>query len=67
MVGSVGSKPVSDTRAKSALVWMLGEYGQHMADAPYVLEGLVAGWEEEPSVEVGGRWLTLVSLVEGSE
>ncbi|GJP44368.1 hypothetical protein CLOM_g3749 [Closterium sp. NIES-68] len=61
VVGSVSSRSVTDPRAKAALVWMLGEYGQHMADAPYSLEGFVNSWEEEPSAEVRLELLSAVA------
>lgn len=31
---------------------MLGEYAQDVADAPYILEGMIENWEEEDSAEV---------------
>ncbi|CAI5470132.1 unnamed protein product [Closterium sp. Yama58-4] len=61
VVGSVSSRSVTDPRAKAALVWMLGEYGQHMGDAPYTLEGFVNSWEEETNAEVRLELLTAVA------
>jgi hypothetical protein len=52
VVGSVSSKTVTEPKAKSALVWMLGEYAYDMPDAPYILEGFVENWIEEDSAEV---------------
>lgn len=52
VVGSVSSKTVTEPKAKSALVWMLGEYAYDMPDAPYILEGLIENWIEEDSAEV---------------
>jgi hypothetical protein len=49
---------VSEREAKAALVWMLGEYGQDVSDAPYVLESIVEGWAEEDSEAVRLEILT---------
>jgi len=43
---------------RAAVVWMLGEYGQLIDDAPYLLEPLVDGVAEEPSVQVRCELLT---------
>lgn len=40
-------KTVSSSEGKSALVWILGEYGDEIQESPYILEDLIAGWEEE--------------------
>ncbi|KAL5729250.1 hypothetical protein ACHQM5_002226 [Ranunculus cassubicifolius] len=60
VVGNISSKNVQEPKAKSALIWMLGEYSQDMLDAPYVLESLVDNWEEENSPEVRLHLLTSV-------
>ena len=52
VVGSISSKNVQEPKAKAALIWMLGEYAQDVADAPYVLESMIENWEEEDSAEV---------------
>lgn len=52
VVGNISSKNVQEPKAKSALIWMLGEYSQDMLDAPYVLESLIDNWDEEHSAEV---------------
>eukprot|EP00271_Cylindrocystis_brebissonii_P008450 TRINITY_DN22760_c0_g1_i1.p1 TRINITY_DN22760_c0_g1~~TRINITY_DN22760_c0_g1_i1.p1 ORF type:complete len:662 (-),score=187.19 TRINITY_DN22760_c0_g1_i1:319-2133(-) len=61
VVGAVSSRSVQEPKAKAALVWMLGAYGQEVEDAPYVLETLVQGWEEEASPEVRLELLTAVA------
>ena len=38
--------------AKAALVYLYGEYGQAMPEAPYMLEPLLEGFEEEESADV---------------
>ena len=38
-------------RAMVAYVWILGEYGHMIQDAPYVLEGMILGEEEEKEKE----------------
>ncbi|KAK4338006.1 hypothetical protein RND71_042493 [Anisodus tanguticus] len=60
VVGNISSKNVQEPKAKSALIWMLGEYAQDMQDAPYVLESLIENWEEELSAEVRLHLLTAV-------
>ncbi|KAJ7530415.1 hypothetical protein O6H91_14G003300 [Diphasiastrum complanatum] len=61
VVGNVSSNTVQEPKAKSALIWMLGEYSHDMLDAPYVLEGFVEGWAEEDSAEVRLELLSAVS------
>ncbi|TYI55876.1 hypothetical protein E1A91_D11G170300v1 [Gossypium mustelinum] len=51
VVGNISSKNLQESKAKAALIWMLGEYSQNMQDAPYVLESLVENWDEEHSAE----------------
>ncbi|GAB2275663.1 hypothetical protein Dimus_010419 [Dionaea muscipula] len=58
VVGNISSNNVQEPKAKAALIWMLGEYAQDMADAPYILEGMVESWEEEDSAEVRLHLLT---------
>lgn len=60
VIGGVSHRGLTDPRARAALVWMLGEYGEHMADAPYALEELVDAWGEEQSEEVRLELLTAV-------
>ncbi|XP_074276520.1 beta-adaptin-like protein A [Silene latifolia] len=58
VVGNISSKNVQEPKAKAALIWMLGEYAQDMADAPYTLESFIENWEEEDSAEVRLHLLT---------
>ncbi|KAH7682442.1 AP-1/2/4 complex subunit beta protein [Dioscorea alata] len=58
VVGNISSKNVQEPKAKSALIWMLGEYSQDMLDAPYILESLIENWDEEHSAEVRLHLLT---------
>ncbi|KAE8687811.1 hypothetical protein F3Y22_tig00111008pilonHSYRG00222 [Hibiscus syriacus] len=60
VVGNISSKNVQETKAKAALIWMLGEYSQDMQDAPYILESLVENWDEEHSAVVRSHLLTAV-------
>ncbi|MQL75158.1 hypothetical protein Taro_007510 [Colocasia esculenta] len=60
VVGNISSKNVQEPKAKSALIWMLGEYSQDMADAPYILENLIENWDDEHSSEVRLHLLTAV-------
>eukprot|EP00850_Spirogloea_muscicola_P011386 SM000070S21352 [mRNA] locus=s70:581897:587414:+ [translate_table: standard] len=61
VVGGVRSSSVQEPKAKAALIWLLGEYGQDMADAPYIIEGFIESWEEEDSAEVRLELLTAVA------
>ncbi|KAM0944429.1 putative clathrin/coatomer adaptor, adaptin-like, armadillo-like helical, TBP domain superfamily [Dioscorea sansibarensis] len=60
VVGNISSKNVQEPKAKSALIWMLGEYSQDMLDAPYILESLIENWDDEHSAEVRLHLLTAV-------
>ena len=35
-----------DPEAKAAVIWMAGEYGQDIPDAPYVLESAVGSYSQ---------------------
>jgi len=37
---------VTDAEAKCSLIWILGEFGEHIEDAPYILETLVDNLKE---------------------
>lgn len=52
VVGNISSKNIQEPKAKSALIWMLGEYSQDMQEAPYILENLIDNWDDEHSAEV---------------
>lgn len=41
-------KSLEDPEAKTAVVWMLGEYGAVIEDSPYLIEALVPNFAEEP-------------------
>lgn len=43
---------MQEPRAKAALIWMLGEYGEHVDDAPYTLEAFAESWDEDSTPEV---------------
>ncbi|KAL5558803.1 hypothetical protein UlMin_035014 [Ulmus minor] len=60
VVGNISSQNIQESKAKAALIWMLGEYSQDMQDAPYVLESLIENWEDEHSAEVRLHLLTAV-------
>jgi len=51
-------KIVSEPDGKSALLWILGEYGLLIEDAPYLLEPMIDGFMEEPSGAVQLEMLT---------
>lgn len=41
---------ISDPEARAAYVYLLGEHGEEVTDAPYTLEDLVASWTQEDEV-----------------
>ncbi|OQR96077.1 AP-1 complex subunit beta [Achlya hypogyna] len=43
---------VDDAAAKCAVIWMLGEFGQDLRRAPYVLEKLIDSYGDEPAPAV---------------
>eukprot|EP01038_Epipyxis_sp_PR26KG_P005129 gene5129-7145_t len=45
-------KRVEDPDAKSALIWMLGEFGEHVIEAPYILESIIDNYNDESSEEI---------------
>lgn len=45
-------KKIEDPESKSSMIWLLGEYGDKILEAPYILESLIDGYSEEPSVTV---------------
>jgi vesicle coat complex subunit len=45
-------RKIDEPVGKSAMVWMIGEFGEMMPEGPYVLEGIIDNWEEETSTEV---------------
>jgi AP-4 complex subunit beta-1 len=51
---------IIDQEGKSALIWILGEYGENLPNTPYVLEELVNNVSEEASSEVKLQLLTAV-------
>jgi len=50
-----------DTKARAAWIWMLGEYGESIDDAPYILESMVNTFMEETSH--GVKLMLLTSMV----
>ncbi|XP_071962428.1 AP-4 complex subunit beta-1-like [Antedon mediterranea] len=49
---------VSDDKGKTALLWLVGHYGQKLPDAPYLLEDYIDDYEQERSAEVKIALLT---------
>lgn len=45
-------KKIEDPDSKASMIWLLGEYGDKILEAPYILESLIDGYSEEPSVTV---------------
>ena len=51
-VGGIDANELADEGAKEAFVWILGEYGHVIPDAPYILEPLADGFGDESSALV---------------
>jgi AP-4 complex subunit beta-1 len=49
---------VEDEHAKASLIWMLGEFGGNILEAPYALETIIDNYEEEVSVAIKLQILT---------
>ena len=51
-------KRVDDAAAKASLIWMVGEFGDNIIEAPYMLEAIINNYEEEQSVAIKLQLLT---------
>lgn len=51
-------KRIDDPSGKASVIWMVGEYGHLIDDAPYMLEPLISTVGDEESVEVRCELLT---------
>lgn len=51
-------KSIDEPDGKVAVIWMIGEYGDTIDDAPYILRALIDGVEDEPSHAVRMELLT---------
>ncbi len=51
-------KRVEDPNAKAVLVWVLGEFGENVVQAPYLLESVIDSYAEEQSVAIKLNVLT---------
>lgn len=57
-IASVDASALSLPEGKAAFCWALGEFGDRVQDAPYVLEGLVDGFDtEDVAVRTVGLFL----------
>lgn len=45
-------RKIEDPDSKASMIWLLGEYGDKILEAPYILETLIDGYSEEPAVTV---------------
>ena len=43
-------KFIEDGEGRAAIIWMLGEVGEVVTEAPYVLEKVVDAWEDQPAI-----------------
>ena len=43
---------VEEAEAKAAALWMIGEYGEEIMEAPYMVEPLIDAYDEESSAVV---------------
>eukprot|EP00210_Caulerpa_lentillifera_P003030 g2892.t1 len=46
-ISAIVQNPLSKPDARSALAWILGQHGEMIPEAPYVLESLVKGYDQE--------------------
>lgn len=51
-------RKVEDSEAKAALIWLLGEFGKNILEAPYLLEQYIETYDEEASVAIKTQILT---------
>lgn len=51
-------KKVEDPEAKAVVVWILGEFGENVVEAPYLLENVVDAYGEEQSLSIKLNVLT---------
>jgi hypothetical protein len=60
-VAAIPEDSITEPAARAAYLWVLGEFGSRIQDAPYTLEAFTDGWSEEaPSVKLVGAsdsWL----------
>ena len=40
-------RSIDEPEGKQACIWMVGEFGETIDSAPYILEALIDGWEDE--------------------
>ncbi len=45
-------KRVEDHAAKASLIWMLGEFGKNVLEAPYIIESIIDNYNEEQSATI---------------
>ena len=45
-------RQIDDSEARSCVVWMIGEFGEDMLEAPYMLEPLIDNYETEVSASM---------------
>ena len=51
-------RSIEEPEGKIACIWMIGEYGETIAEAPYILEGLIESFPEEQDSLVKMELLT---------
>jgi hypothetical protein len=51
-------RTIEEERGKCAVIWMIGEFGQSIRNAPYVLESFIDGYDDEKSTAVRMELLT---------
>jgi len=49
-VASISPQDVDEPEARGAFIWILGEHGNHIQDAPYLLELLAVDWTSQAVV-----------------
>ena len=51
-------REAEEPAARAALIWLVGEYGSEITEAPYLLESIIDGFDDEASPEVKLALLT---------
>ncbi|CAG9324707.1 unnamed protein product [Blepharisma stoltei] len=49
---------VSNDEGKAAIIWMIGEFGYEIEDAPYILEGIINSFNPNDNLQVAHALLT---------
>ncbi len=51
-------RKIDDSEAKASLIWLLGEFGKNILEAPYILEQFIQSYDQESSISIKTQILT---------